>query len=146
MAMIPGVQGAFDANEVDPSSTFEPLPAGKYNALIFASETKTTSKGDGQYLSLTFKITAPEEYAGRQVWCNLNLDNPSAKAVEIAQKQLSSICRATGVMNPEDSEELHGIEMVIRLKVRPETAQYPASNEISGFFPLDGEDGGNVPW
>lgn len=33
----------FDANTVDPATSFEPLPAGKYIAIITESEKKPTS-------------------------------------------------------------------------------------------------------
>ena len=40
----------FNANEVEPNSSFEPIPAGKYLAAITASETKPTKSGNGSYL------------------------------------------------------------------------------------------------
>ena len=44
----------FNANDVEPNSTFEPIPAGKYVAAITASETKPTKSGGGSFLELTF--------------------------------------------------------------------------------------------
>jgi hypothetical protein len=44
----------FDANQVEPSSDFEPVPAGKYLAVITESEMKPTKAGTGHYLQLTF--------------------------------------------------------------------------------------------
>ena len=48
--------GNFNANEVEPTTAFEPLPAGKYLAAITASEVKATKKGDGNYLELEFTV------------------------------------------------------------------------------------------
>ena len=46
----------FDANQVDPASNFDPLPAGKYLAAIIESEMKPTKAGTGNYLALTFQV------------------------------------------------------------------------------------------
>ncbi|RIK77249.1 MAG: hypothetical protein DCC68_17685, partial [Planctomycetota bacterium] len=46
----------FNANEVEPASDFEPIPAGKYLAMITDSEMKPTKNGTGHYLQLTFQI------------------------------------------------------------------------------------------
>lgn len=146
MAQIPGYEDKpFDANEVDPAGTYEPIPAGWYEASIISSEVKETKAGNGEYLSLTFSISENEsEFSGRMVWCNLNLVNPNPKAVEIARRELSSLCHAVDVLNPEDSSELHGIPLQIKVKVRPATDNYPAANDVVGFRSLDsGED---VPW
>ena len=50
----------FDANEVDPTTTFDPLPAGKYVAAVTESEMKPTKSGAGKYLQLTFQILEGE--------------------------------------------------------------------------------------
>lgn len=122
----------FDANTVDPSVSFDPVPAGKYTALITESEYKPTKSGSGQYLQLTFQIIEGE-YQGRLLWARLNLDNPSAMAVKIARAELSAICRAVGVMAPKDSVELHNLPLVIKVgcKKREDTGEI--TNEIKGY-------------
>ena len=52
---MPNLQG-FDANQVEPTTEFDPLPAGKYPAVITESEFKPTKAGTGRYLQLTFHI------------------------------------------------------------------------------------------
>jgi hypothetical protein len=46
----------FDANNVEPAGDFEPIPAGKYLAVITDSEMKPTKAGTGNYLQLTFQV------------------------------------------------------------------------------------------
>ena len=46
----------FDANQVEPNTSFDPVPAGKYQAVITDTEMKPTKAGTGQYLELTFQI------------------------------------------------------------------------------------------
>lgn len=125
----------FNSNNVDPNTGFDPIPAGWYEAEIIASEMKATKSGDGHYLELTLEIRGPS-YAGRKIWDRLNLDNKNETAVEIAQRTLSQICRATGVLNVGNSEELHGKPMAVKVKVRAETDEYDATNEVKQYKPL----------
>jgi len=89
----------FDANQVEPSSDIDPVPAGKYLAVITESEMKPNKAGTGHYLQLTFAIIE-DEHKGRFLWARLNLDNPNAVAVAIAKAELSAICRAVGQRHP----------------------------------------------
>jgi hypothetical protein len=126
----------FNANEVEPSKAFEPIPAGKYLAVITGSEMKQTKKQDGEYLELTFEIIEGE-FAKRKLWARLNLDNPSDKAREIAQRDLSAICRAVGVLTPKDSQELHDLPLLITVKCRKQD-DGEVSNDIKGYEPKSG--------
>lgn len=124
----------FDANQVEPSSDFEPVPAGKYLAVITESEMKPNKAGTGHYLQLTFAIVEGE-HKGRFLWARLNLDNPNPTAVAIAKAELSAICRAVGVLAPTDSSDLHDLALVIHVKCkkRPDTGEI--ANEVKGYSP-----------
>jgi hypothetical protein len=135
----------FNAAEVSPGNDFEPIPAGRYNVIITDSEMVTTKAGDGEYLKLTFKVLEGD-HVGRLIWTNLNLDNPNPKAVEIAQRELSAICRAVDVMTPEDSTELHGIPLSGMVKIRKGTDGYADQNTISGFKEPVEEGDNSAPW
>ena len=104
----------FDASTIEPSS-FDPIPAGWYKAIISASEMKPTRDGYGEYLSLTLQVIEGQ-YANRLVFARLNLKNANDKAVDIARKDLAAICRAVGVMSPKASEELHDKPLMIKSK------------------------------
>lgn len=108
----------FDANNIDPAQDFTPLPTGEYRAQIVDSEMRPTKKGDGNYLALEYDVL-DGQYKGRKVWSRHNLDNPNPKASEIAQRELSAICHAVGVLRPNDSTELHYKPMVIRVEFVP---------------------------
>ena len=126
----------FDANEIEPVA-FEPLPAGEYKAIIVNSEMKKTRAGDGRYLKICLQVIEGE-YANRVVFDNLNLDNPNAQAVRIAQATLASICRAVGVMTPRDSAELHDKPLIAVLGIKPATENFEASNRVKGYKPCTG--------
>lgn len=137
MAILPGQAGPFNANEQKEMTNFEPLPAGDYMARIVESEVKPTSAGTGHYLQLVFQIMTPG-FDTRKVFNNLNLDNPSEKAVDIANRELGAICKAVNKPVIQDSQELHGIPMLIKLKITPATATYAASNAITSYSPANG--------
>ncbi len=122
----------FNATEVEPTTSFEPLPAGKYIAAITESEMKATKSGTGSYLQLTFTVLEGE-YKGRILWARLNLNNPNATAVKIARSELSAICHAVGVMQPRDSVDLHNLPLVITVKVKKRTDNDELTNEIKGY-------------
>lgn len=130
----------FDANQVEPTTAFEPLPAGKYLAMITASEMKPNKAGTGSYLELVFTILEGE-YKGRQLWGRLNLDNPNELAVKIAQAELSAICRAVGVLTPRDSVELHNLPLVIKVACKKRKDTDEIANVIKGYEKRDAVTG-----
>ncbi|MCR4411307.1 MAG: DUF669 domain-containing protein [Thermoguttaceae bacterium] len=130
----------FDANKVEPTTAFDPIPAGKYLAVITASEMKPNKAGTGQFLELVFTIIEGE-FKNRSLWARLNLDNPNELAVKIAQAELSAICRAVGVMAPGDSAELHNLPLVIRVRCKKRKETDEIVNEISGFDKRDAVTG-----
>jgi len=135
MALI----GSFNAADVAPSQDIGPIPAGEYLAHITDSDVKPTKAGTGNYAELVYEITQGE-CKGRKVWLRLNLDNPNAKAVEIAQRQLSAICHAVGIMNITDTAQLHYKQHIIRvdyIKADGVKSQKD-SNEVRGWKKAEG--------
>ena len=122
----------FNANEVEPSKAFDPIPAGKYIAVITDSEMKETRAGTGRYLQLEFEIT-DGEYAGRKLWSRLNIENQNAEAVRMARADLSAICRAVNVLTPSDSIDLHNLPLVIKVHCRKDKNTGEITNDIRGY-------------
>jgi len=130
----------FNANEIEPTGNFEPLPLGEFLVVISASEMKPTKNGKGKYLQLTYDVISEGEYKGRKVFDRLNLVNENEQAQEIAQRSLSAICRCVGVLHPKNSEELHDKPMVIKVGIRPASGEYQATNVVKGYMRTDGKD------
>ena len=86
------------------TGSYDPLPAGMYNATIAGAELKT-SKSGGQYLNVRYDITGPS-HVGRVVFGMLNLTNPNQRAEEIGRQQLCELMRAIGLDNLKDSDQL----------------------------------------
>jgi hypothetical protein len=110
---------------------FEPLPAGWYTTVVAGAEIKNTKAGTGQYISIRYDITGPT-HQGRVVFGNLNIKNPNPKAEEIGRQQLGELMRAIGLSTVQDTDQLIGGQLMIKLDVR-ESEQYGASNDVKGF-------------
>lgn len=136
--MSAGNLAGFDANEVPPQDSFDPFAAGWKVSAITDSEFKETKNGKGHYLQLEWTVLEGED-EGRKAWSNLNLDNPNPTAVEIAQRELSAICRAIGVMAPNDSSELHDRPMLVKWAVKPGKDGYEPRNEPKAYKPVDSD-------
>ena len=140
MALLPNT---YNPNEHEASQDFSPLPSGEYPVMIIDSDIKPTKRGDGSYLELTMQvIDGPMK--GRLAWARLNIDNPSAKAVEIANRELKSICEAIGqVEQVTDSTVLHNRPMVARIeyvkadgvKTQKDSNEVKAYKKLEGFAP-----------
>lgn len=129
----------FDSTVVEPTGKFTPIPVDDYLAVITDSEMKDTKKGDGKYLLLTYEVV-DGEFKGRKIFDALNLVNSNQTTVEIAQRALSAVCRATGVLHPKDSAELHGKPLVISVGIRAGSNGYDDKNVIKGYSRVDGKE------
>lgn len=125
----------FDSSNVQPQDSFDPIPAGWYAMSIVACEQRDTKSGTGAYLNLQLQVdeTAHPEVGKRVVFDRLNLWNDNVQAVEIAQRTLSAICKAVGVIKVEDSDQLLGHRLAVKVTVRPARDGYDASNEVKGY-------------
>ena len=121
----------FNANDHEPSTKYEPIPEGIYQAVIDMTEMKATKSGNGEYLQIKWTIIEGEQ-KGRTVTDRLNLDNPNEKAVKIANSTLSAICRAVEHMKLNDHEELRGHTAEIEVYIE-EQPGYGPGNKIGEY-------------
>ncbi|WP_297972030.1 DUF669 domain-containing protein [uncultured Amaricoccus sp.] len=126
--------GTYDASQGEQMSDRSALPAGEYLAAIARSDVSDTKKGDGRKVELEFEVL-DGAHKGRRFWTTLNLWNPSATTVEMAQRELNSICHAAGRLRVADTEELHGIPMLVKLGFQKDN---PERNEPKGYKPAAG--------
>lgn len=121
----------FNAAAIEPAQprNYDPLPAGEYAMMVVRSELKDTQSGTGQYIKLEMHVVSGE-HAGRRVWENLNIDNPNKQAEDIARQQLASLCRAVGVVDLEDTEELHDKPFIASIAI---DRKDPTRNRVMGY-------------
>jgi len=122
----------FDATTVEPVNDFDPIPAGKYVAVITASQFKENKNKTGEYLELVFQIVEGE-YKNRLLWARLCMSHPNQTTAKIARGHLAGICRAVGVLTPRDSAELHNVPLAINVTVKKRNDNGQLCNEIRGF-------------
>ena len=122
----------FDAQSVEPNDSFDPLPNGDYLCIIVSSEMKPTKAGDGAYLELELQVLEGP-YTGRKVWDRLNLNNSNETTVRIARGALSSICRAVGILQPQDSCELHELPLLVKVACKKREDTDEMTNVIKGY-------------
>ena len=116
----------YDASQGEQMSDRSALPPGEYLAAIAKSDVSDTKAGDGRKIDFEFEVL-DGVHKGRRFWTLLNLWNKSAQAVEIAQRELNTICHAAGKLRVIDTEELHGIPMKVVLGVDKEGRNVPKS-------------------
>jgi hypothetical protein len=121
--------------------------AGLYRMIVQETDYKPTRAGTGHCLHVKLGHLQPE-HAGDWEMAFLTLEHPNPQTVEIARAQLKSLAIAVGHPNPdhvEDSEELHGVPIMVNLGV--EAAGDPKygdrdglQNTVKGFEPVDGAE------
>ncbi len=126
---------AFDADTIDTSDNYDPIPEGTYECVVEKTEMLPTKKGDGSYLKLTFSVI-DGQYDGRKFFTNFNLVNPSAAAEEIGRKNLAKVQKAIGRPRIQSHEELCDIPLQVRISIRKEEGFKP-QNEFVNCWPSE---------
>jgi hypothetical protein len=122
----------YSAAELQPSQSYDLLPAGWYTAIITDAELKDTKAGTGKYIKVRYDITGPSSQ-GRCVFGNFNIQNPNPKAEEIGRQQLGDMMRALGLAAVNDTEQLLNGHLTIKIDVRPGSGDYGPQNEVKGW-------------
>ncbi|TIN83127.1 DUF669 domain-containing protein [Mesorhizobium sp.] len=124
------------AHDTEQRGDYAELPNGIYRMEVEASEVKPTKDGSGTLLKVTCSVIDPEDYRGRKLFNQYNLENKSSEAQRIGQQQFASLCRAIGVTEVSDSEELHFRPFTVTVKLgKPsKDGQYPARAEIKRYW------------
>lgn len=117
--------------------SYDLLPDGWYNVTITKAELGTTKAGTGQKIDIRYDITGPTQQ-GRVLFGALNIRNPSQKAEEIGRQQLGEIMRAVGLAKVQDTDELIGKSLSVKVKTKPAEGTYEARNEVAGFRAIAG--------
>ncbi|NZD50506.1 DUF669 domain-containing protein [Rhizobium leguminosarum] len=137
----------FDATAHDTAQNdYTNLPNGTYQLEVTTSEIK--EEGRNKTLALTYDVIAPEQFKGRKIFAYIDLEHDDAKKQEDGQREFARLCRAIGIDNIEDSEQLHFIAFTAKVQDSPAGVSkagrpYRAKNRVQKFFfPTD--DQGNA--
>lgn len=135
------LQAPFNAQQFDPTQGGgAQLPIGTYPVVIRASEVKATKDQTGGMIVFEAEITEGQ-FKGQTGVFRLNLYSQSDQARQIAEKQLSAICHATGVFMLQDTAQLHNLPfgLVVGLQRDPAAAE-KGYTEVKKFLNSDGSD------
>lgn len=144
----------FDATQWNPAQSSGQLPIGnKQVAQIIASEVKANLANDGGFLEFILEILDGPNVGSTGAY-RLNLYNQSQKAVEIANRQLSSVCHVVNTFqlgaDGRDTSVLH--LKPFRIDVGYQKGQDPATNpeangytEVKKVYDINGNEPGKAP-
>lgn len=108
----------------------DPIPASTYPVEITESDIVPTKSGSGTLLKFTAAVT-DGKYKGRLIWGQMNLENSNPTAQEIGQSEFRALREVTGVLSPDDTEELHFKQFNAVVYVEPAKGEYRAKNQIN---------------
>lgn len=141
MAFLGETFGVDDLPQSD--RNYELIPEGWYNVSITKAELGTTKAGTGQKIDIRYDITGPSQQ-GRVIFQAVNIRNQSQKAEEIGRQQLGEIMRAIGLARVEDTDQLIGGQLCIKIKIKMPSEKDKAAgytenkNEVAGFKAANG--------
>lgn len=121
----------FDATQYEPSTDYEPIPAGWYPVEIDKAEVRDTKAGTGKFIKLTLTVLG-ENHAGRKLFCNINIKNPNPKAEEIGMRELAKLAYSIDKLRIGSTEELIGATLQVRVAIKQEDGRDP-DNEVKDF-------------
>ena len=140
----------FRAGEEEDLPEFGAFPDGKHLVKISNVELRDTQKG-GKRLVLNLQALEGN-LEGLTTFIGLNVMCPgSPKAEAISRSQLKKLSQAIGRPDWDDIRVLKGEEVIAHLKLKPakkdpyEDKEYPPSNEVRGFYPIEEEQIPDAP-
>lgn len=116
------------------SNSYDPVPAGKYEATIYDVQTDTVKSGENAgkpRLKVQLRI-AEGQYENRRLFALIPLY--VAGDFWKAQSFFSSLGYSVeGTFEVPDIKDLLGKPVVVRVTIREAQGDYPADNNIAGF-------------
>lgn len=132
-----GNLSGFNAANVEPSEGRDVLPAGEYRVILTSADIKPTSKGDGKLIKVEMQVLGGQ-YQNRKIFDNINIENPNAVCQQIGLGTLSALCRAVGILEPNDTSELCNKPLMVKVKVKPAKGDYAEGNEVVKYSAASG--------
>ena len=128
----------FDVSDVTPDTgaaggSYDPIPDAEYTLKALDAEEKATTAGTGSYIKVKFEVVKGE-FAGRWIWQNFNINNPSEKAQRIGRQQLVAWATACGKPEADDTDKLLEKPFSAAVSIEKGTGGYADSNRIKAFL------------
>jgi len=123
-----------DTDNVPEPDTFEPLPAGQYEAIVTEEGIKNSDSA-GDMVKVVFTVTQ-EPYNGRKVFHYLCVEHPKQDVADRAWKQLAQLSRAVGIQHLSDTAHLLDKGLVITLNVKDDGKGFGPQNNVTNCRPI----------
>jgi len=104
------------------------LPAGWMDGYIELAEIRDTRSGTGQYIYIAWRTLDGQHL----VHDHINIKNDNPMAVDIGLRTLGTIARALDMESIDDTEQLNGREIAVRLAIE-EVCGWLARNVIKAY-------------
>lgn len=138
---------------------YDLIPDGWYSVKVTKADLAQTKSGNGTKIDMRYDITGPT-HEGRVVFGSINIRNQSQRAEEIGRQQLGDLMRALGIAKLEDTDQLIGGNVSIKIGRSKPQEGYEVRNEVKGYKSLSGSTppvsaapaaatapaGGKPPW
>lgn len=124
MGLLPNTEN------IEDGGGFEPLPKGKYVAVI-TETVQAESKAGDPMLKVTLEVIEGQ-YTGRKIFDQFMLQHPNEKAQLIGLQRLKSIRLAVGKPNSVEEADLWDTPLEIGLKVE-ESDGYAPRNSVTFY-------------
>lgn len=134
----------FDATQIDPTQTVGNLPVGRHIVTVTSSDIKDTKDKGGQYLELVLTVIDGENKGASGAW-RLNINHHKEQTMQIAHRQLSSICHAIGVYQINDTNQLHDKPFIVEVGIQQKNDQQKEGTvytEVKRVFDINGNEPG----
>lgn len=122
---------------------YDLIPEGWYTVKMTQADVKPTKSGTGEKIDIRYDIMGPTQQ-GRVIFGSVNIRNQSPQAEEIGRQQLGRIMRAIGLDEIENTDQLIGGELQIKITIKQPSDKDRAAgydrtkNEISGYKACEG--------
>jgi len=129
--------GGFNAAEHEDQRDDSPLPEGEYYLEVEKIETKQTANGQGVGANAQFDVLGEKEsgaHQGRKVFNWFNLQHSNDVAQKIGQAEFAALCKAVGVLAPQDTDELIGGRFLAKIGLDKKDKD---KNVIKKYMPIE---------
>lgn len=120
----------FNANEHEATQSYDPVPAGEYKVCI--TETRMDKNNTG--ITVFYDII-DGDHTGRKLFQWLGFWHSNTNYIEMANRRLSSLCRAVNKMTVSDTDELVGSQLMVKVRIQKKD---PSQNDVTGHSAVPG--------
>ena len=124
-----------DVNDYQETS-FQPLPAGEYKAIIIKAELVQTKNGTGKRIAYQIQIIEGP-YKSRIIPDGFNIVNDSEIAQNIGRSQFAACRVAVGAEPYSNLEQIVNKPCYVVLGVKPGSGSFADSNQVKTFKPIN---------